>query len=258
MIKIIMLLFCVIYSTVSYAADWQYINKYSKATVYIDKSSIENNAKTKIYWRKHVYFEPEVKESNGQMYSIKSTTSRIEMDCSQKKYKHKGIQIHDEDGKSLGYTDFDNTSDFELIVPGSHVESEFAYVCMYNSKYDKEQDLLINKGFAQFFKTFKRGGMIGVRDNTKKCYNTNTHIKKKKDLEFCGVLDLSAYFMQLGAKSHGIPEMDYFKSENLLHRIDEAYIALGYNEIQRKIAATVLYDKVHDRFNGAADKYLGD
>jgi hypothetical protein len=239
----------------AYAADWQYISKYSQADIFIDKSSIVKHGKTVTYWRRYEYYEPQTTTSQGEQYAIKSTKSLIEADCKNNAYEGKSIQAYDEEGRPIGQSNAKQGK--EQVVPGSNVESEMAYVCMFNDKYDKEQDDLVNKTIDSFFSKFKKMGMSGVEKNIAGCYANASKVKRKKDLEQCLITDASAYFWNRGfMTAMGLdPDTGFFATDKTNLRITSGYGKLGYSKIQGEVAYSVLLSKFNKLFPSKSMEY---
>lgn len=235
-------------ASVTYAADWQYITKYSQAEVYIDKSSVSKQGKITSYWRMYKYFEPQVMNLQGVDQSIRTTKTLIEANCKANTYEGKSIQAYDVEGMAIGSSESEQGK--IQVVPGSNIESELAFVCMFSNRYDKEQDDIVEKSIDSFFNKYDSGGMSGVEKYVKNCYSSFNKSKSKKDLERCLTMDSSAFFWNKGFMSamNLNPDIGFFAIDKANSRISAGYSKLGYNEIQGEVSYTVLLTKINKKY----------
>lgn len=130
-------------SSITYAAEWNWIASNDSTTISFDKDSIRKSEDDKYFaWIKYEHTESEGAKISDDLKlaePISYQLHRLEFDYKNESIKTQSVVIYDKNGTTLAsYTDKYSLERFEPIIPGSIGEKIFyATFAKYQNKYGK-------------------------------------------------------------------------------------------------------------------------
>lgn len=130
-------------SSITYAAEWEWITSTDVMTVSFDKDSIRKSEDDKYFaWIKYEYTESKGAKISDDLKlaePISYQLHRLEFDYKNESIKTQSVVTYDKNGTTLAnYTDKYSLNHFEPIIPGSVGEAIFyATFAEYQNKYGK-------------------------------------------------------------------------------------------------------------------------